>query len=65
MKRRVFKSRIFMNRLDKLEQAAIKLSWIGSRHPDEHADIHKEYRKRRHDLVSYVLNFVLEEPKGE
>jgi hypothetical protein len=48
-----------MRRIKKFEEAAIELSWKGSRHPDDHKDIEKEYNRARKALISYVLEHIL------
>jgi hypothetical protein len=56
---KIFKSSVLMRRIKKFEEAAIELSWKGSRHPDDHKDIEKEYNRARKALISYVLEYIL------
>lgn len=60
---KTFKSIIFMNRLKKYEQAAIARSWKGTRLPEEHAEIDKRYDKAKAAVLSYVLDYIFDEPE--
>ena len=56
---RRFKSKLLMNRIDKLEKAAVELSWKGSHPPEDHPKIEQAYREARLKLIDYVLEHVL------
>jgi hypothetical protein len=48
-----------MNRIDKLEKAAVDLSWKGSHPPEDHPKIEQAYTEARLKLIDYVLEHVL------
>jgi hypothetical protein len=57
--KRPFKTRVLDNKLKKFETAVEELAFIGSMDPDDHPAIEANYKKRRLDLWSYILEFAL------
>lgn len=51
MKAKLKISAAILRALKRFEAAAIDQSWIGSRHPSEHAAITHKYREARHKLL--------------
>ena len=53
---KIFKSSVLLRRIKKFEEAVVELSWLGSRHEDDHEEIQRAYKKARHNLISYILD---------
>lgn len=57
---KLFKSQVLMRRIDKFEAAVAAKAFIGTiEREDERAEIENDYRKARHQLISYILEHVL------